>query len=456
MSRRSVYAAIALLALGVPALAQVPVSNANSFELNNGAEAFLIFQGTNVPTAGTQVAGSGIVNGNPAVDCMIWSILPKELMHSSNGTNPGTMELTSIEVSLVHSFFGSGGGGTPSMLWDMTFCPVTYVNPGSAAGPDGRRYPDLAVVPYVTLLGGPSGLPPPAGCAAPQYWTYALGIELGTAVPGSGIILPADGLTDTAWTLWQPGGMSTLAPIDPSGCEVGGNLSMMTLISAQNPAGGEHVPPGVTTGAATPAPTGVNRNPFHGARNNATATLVNNRPNDQAWEMWPGFREPILQFEYFYTAGAPTVGSAMAAPERGSGSLYMDALGAVTMTPGFRTCASGHLGELVIHVLTSDLVNYPVFSAPGIAVTPTANLMLNPADPNFFLTTPLFDGFLGSNTVDYYFAEKHTLTSPMPVGLGGPIPAPGIQFAVQAFIVNVAGGPPFSAISTNVAHGQVW
>ena len=43
MSRRSVFAAIALLALGVPALAQVSVTNANSFELDNGTEAFAIF-----------------------------------------------------------------------------------------------------------------------------------------------------------------------------------------------------------------------------------------------------------------------------------------------------------------------------------------------------------------------------------------------------------------------------
>ena len=62
----------------------------------------------------------------------------------------------------------------------------------------------------------------------------------------------------------------------------------------------------------------------------------------------------------------------------------------------------------------------------------------------------------GRTSVDYYFAEKHTLTTRRcPSGSAGPIAAPGIQFAVQAFIVNVAGGPPFSAISTNVAHGQV-
>jgi hypothetical protein len=457
MSRRSVFAAIALLALGGPALAQIPVSNSNSFELNNGAEAFLTFVATNVPTPGVQVAGSGIVNGNPAVDVMFWTILPKELMHSSNGTNPGTMELTSIEVSLIHSFFGSGGGGTPSMLWDMTLTPVTYTNPVSGAANDNRRYPDLAVAPIATLLGGPTGLPAPAGCAAPQYWTYALAIEFGTAVPGTGIVLPADGNTDVAWCFWEPGGMSTL-PADPSACEVGGNLSMMTLASGNffGPVGGERVPPGVTTGAAAPAPTGVNRNPFHGARNMATATLFNSRPNDQGWEVWAGFRDPILQFEYFYTAGTSTVSGAMAAPERGSGAMYMDALGAVTVNPGFRTCASGHLGELVIHVLTSDLVNYPTLGQPGIAVTPTSNLLLSPADPNFFLVTPLFDVFLGSNMVDYYFAEKHTATSPMTFGLNGPIAGPGLQFAVQAFIVNIAAGPPFGVVSTNVAHGQIW
>jgi hypothetical protein len=451
MSRRFVFAALALFALSVPALAQVPVSNANSFELENGVENFIIYVATTTPTIGN-VAGTGVVNLTP-LDHMFWQIMPKEYLHSSNGTNPGTTELVSLEVDLIHSFFGSGGGGTPSTFWDITINPVTYVNPISLLGPDGRRYPDLSVAPLITLLGGPSGLPAPVGCAAPQYWYYSVGIELGTATPGSGIIIPADGNTDLSLTFWSPGGM-TATPPDPSGCEVGGNLSMMTLQSTN-----EHVPNGVTTGAATPLPAGNNRNPFAGLRALVNlppaGTNFNSRPNINSWEVFPGFRDPTLQFMYFYSSGGPSVGGAMAAPERGSGALFMDASTASTMTPGFRTCASGHLGELVIHVLTADVVNFPAFGAPGIPVTPTSNLMLNPADPSFFMLTPLMDGLMVSNTVDYFFAEKHTFDTPMSIGLTGPIPPPGINFLVQAFIVNI-NTSPVSVVSTNVAHGNVW
>ena len=59
MSRRSVFAAIALLTLGVPALAQVSVTNANSYELDNGIESFAIFVATTTPTPGTKSPATG-------------------------------------------------------------------------------------------------------------------------------------------------------------------------------------------------------------------------------------------------------------------------------------------------------------------------------------------------------------------------------------------------------------
>jgi hypothetical protein len=420
MSRRSVFAAIALLAIGVPALAQVSVTNANSYELDNGIESFAIFVATTTTTPGTEVAGDGIVNGSTS-DQMFWQILPKEYLNASNGTAPGTMELVSIEVGLEHSFFGVAGGGTPPILWDMSLHNVTYVNPISGLGPDGRRYPNLTGAPLVTIAGGPLALPLPPGCAAPQYWIYFL-----------------------AWCFWQPAGMMALPP-DPNACEVGGNLSMMTMFSTN-----ERVPLGMTTGAATPAPTGVDRNPYHGFR--TSPTNVNNTSRVQGFQAWPGFREPTIEFRYFSTT---TVPNAMAGPERGSGALHMDATGLDTVNPGMRTSASGHLGDLVIHVVTSDPTNFPMLPAPGLPVTPTSNLRLNPGDPLFFALTPAFDGFLGSNTLDYNFAEKHTYDTPLTFAFTGPIPAPGLSFIVQAFIVNVAAGPPFSVLSTNAAIGNL-
>jgi hypothetical protein len=447
MTSKFLPAVIAIVLVSASARGQVPAGNANSFELDNGYESFVPLTATTVLTTGN-TPGTGLVNLTPN-DQMFWQILPRELMHSSNGTNPGTMEMTSIEMHLLHSYFGSGGGGTPSIRWDMTIHPVMYLNPVSGAGPDNRRYPNLAAGPLVTIVGGPTGLPPPAGCPAPNMWIYGLTIDLGTAVPGSGIILPADGNTDLAWCFWSPGGMRAL-PVDPTGCELGGNLSSVAFVSNN-----EHVPNGVTTGAATPVPSGVNRNPFHGAR--LSAAQFNNLVGAQAWGAWPGFREPTLQFRYHYSVGGPTVGGGMPVPQRGSGAMYMDATTpGATVLPGFRTCATNHLGELVIHVLTSNPTFFPLAFQPGIPITSTSNLLLNPADPNFFLLTPALDMFLGPNSTDYLFAQKHTADTPLILGLTGPIAPPGIQFAVQAFILNVAAGPPFGVISTNVATGTVW
>ena len=92
------------------------------------------------------------------------------------------------------------------MVWDMSFHPVTYLNPFSGAGPDGRRYPNLAAPPILTIVGGPIALPIPSSCTGSGYATYLLAFELGNATPGSGITLPADGATDIAWCFWQPRG----------------------------------------------------------------------------------------------------------------------------------------------------------------------------------------------------------------------------------------------------------
>ena len=82
--------------------------------------------------------------------------------------------------------------------------------------------------------------------------------------------------------------------------------------------------------------------------------------------------------------------------------------------------------------------------------------MLNPADPAFFALTPVLDVVLAANTTDYHFAVKHTADTPLGLGLAGPIAPPGFKFALQAFIVNLAVGPPFPVVSTNVALGNVY
>lgn len=455
MSKRAVFVAIALVAFALPAFAQYSVVNANGFQLDNGAESYsAALNGGSIttPTVGN-VAGQNppVVNTTPA-DQMFYNVLPKQYMRSSNGTNPGTMEMVGQQVQFFLSQWGSGGGvELYDTIWDQSINTATYINPVSGAGPDGRIYPDLSPAGFLVLIqGGPAGFAPPAQCPGPGlYWAVQFWIEYATVTPGSGIVLAADGATDLVVCSWSPGGMQNVNPPDNTACETGGNLSLMYRVSTN-----ERVPLGVTTGAAVPNPAGNDRNPYSGYRK--TAVDVNNEINTRIARNRIVFREPILQQIYTMAPATP----AFAGAEAGSGALHMDGTTAgVVVSPGFRTEATGHLGESVIHVLTADYINYPLFGQPGVAVTPTANLLLNPGDPNFFLLTPAMDTTMafvlaawGNNGHGW---DKDIGDTPLPFGITGPFPGPGIKFYVQAFVVNLSVSP-VTAFSTNVVEGNLF
>jgi hypothetical protein len=450
MSRRAVYAALALVAFALPTFAQYSVVNANGYQLDNGTEGwYLMNGGTTIPTVGN-------VNGlNPPVvnltanDQMFYNIMPKEYCRSSNGTNPGTIEMVGQQAGFLLSMWGSGGGVELfDTIWDQSINTVTYTNPISGAGPDGRRYPDLTPAGYLVLIqGGPAGFAPVGSCAAPNYWAVQFTIEYGTATPGSGIVLPADGVTDLAICCWSPGNMSTLPP-DPTGCENGGNLAAMWRRSNN-----ERVALGVTNGAATPTPAGNDRNPYSGRR--LTAVDFNNEARTGCARNRVVYRDPILQQVFTLTPFPPL----MTGPEAGSGALNMDGSGAAAVSPGFRTEASGHLGELVIHVLNADYLTYPPYGQPGIPITPTANLIVNAGDPNFFLLTPVMDTTLATVPAawgnDGHGWTKDIATTPLPFAITGPFAAPGIKFFAQAFVVNLSVSP-VTAVSTNVIQGNLF
>jgi hypothetical protein len=229
----------------------------------------------------------------------------------------------------------------------------------------------------------------------------------------------------------------------PDGCEAGGNITvMLTISSPSGGAGGERI--NATEFGA--------RSPFGGRRLSTGVTSM--RANNANYSNWPGFRQPILEFNYFQTGVAPAFVPGV--PERGQGAWFMDgSLAGSTTFPGFRTQATGHLGELVIHVLTSNPVANPPFAAPGLPVTATSNLMLNPADINFLLLTPGFDTLVGflSNTVSEFIDDKDVADTVMPIGLAGPFGPPAINFFVQAFVVNTT---TFSVVSTNVVQGHFY
>jgi hypothetical protein len=441
---------MALVALALPAFAQYSAVNANGYQLDNGYEGYYIMNGgVTVPTVGNVNGLNPPVVDTSANDQMFYNIMPKQYMRSSNGTAPGTIEMVGQQCGFLLSHWGSGGGvELYDTIWDQSINTCTYINPVSGLGPDGRIYPDLTPAGYLVLIqGGPAGFAPPAQCPpAGLFWAVQFTIEYGNATPGTGIILPADGATDLAICCWSPGGMQTVNPPDPTACEIGGNLSAMWLRSTN-----ERVPLGVTTGAATPTPAGNNRNPYGGFR--TVATNFNNEARTAVARNRVVFRDPILQQIH-------TVAPTFTVAEAGSGALHMDGTAAgTTVSPGFRTEASGHLGELVIHVLTADYINYPPFPQPGAAVTPNANLLLNPGDPNFFLLTPVMDATLASVTaawgVNGHGWTKDIGDSPLPFGIGGGIPGPGIKFYAQAFVVNLTVSP-VTAFSTNVVEGNLF
>lgn len=453
MSRRSVLVAIAAVAMAIPILAQYSPVNANSFQTCKGNGGAGVFSPGGNPSVGN-VNGTGVVNLTP-IDMMRWTIMPGEYMKSSNGTAPGTMELVSVEQFLFKYWWDIlGGVGSPDFIWDQTIEKTTLVNPNTLAV-DGGRYPDLVTLGHtvLTLVGGPAGFPIPAPpCAPPgSIIGYQFTNDYATAVPGTGFNIPADG-TDLAWCFWAPGGM-TQGPTD--GCEIGGTATTQNFSGVQ-----ERIPAAITT------PAGLNWG--NGRRGVGGSPLFARQTNVQAFMNWPGFRTPILQPRYTMTGGVGTILPVAFAPsaleippfqrEVGAGAMTQDGTNPLnTVYPGFRTQCSGHLGELVIHLLTADIVSYPQLAQPGIAVTTNSNLIVNFLDPDIFLLTPGFDTVAASlsNAVSEFVNTKDVADSLTPIGIPGGVAGPGLSYYVQAFVVNLAASP-VTAVSSNVITGNLY
>jgi len=471
MSRRSVFLAIAVLALAVPhALGQInPFTTDNGFELVNSVGAYTSSFNGGFPTQGA-AAGSGLCIGlgglaNNPNGYMLWTILPRELMASGNGSVPPKMELTGDTFALFSSQWGEDKDWngvpihtlTPPAPWtapvfyDVSITSVVYANPITNIV-DGRRYPNLAVAPQAIILGGASGLPAPDpsfGCPAPGQDGYFVERTWANNTPLSGVMVTADGLTDTALVHWQPSGMTQTNPADPSGCEIGGNWSNEYALSIS-----EHMP--VNFPSAT-----VHRNVYHGYRSSATnysnMAVVAGGVQNIAWFLEPTFRDPILQFNYNNTDGAAL--PAFLGAERGSAQLHMDATAATAaIFPGMRITATGHLGQYVITVLsTGAFPGVGLFAQPGYQVTPPSAgyLLLDFTDPNFFILDQNgFSGFMGTNVTDYAY-DRDVYDTPTAFGpFVGPVAAPGISYSIQSFIVTSFS--PVTVISTNVAQGNLF
>jgi hypothetical protein len=498
MSRQSIPIAFVLLLAAIPIAGQInlpPGSGvpntvfgtsspgfSNGPELFNGDDGIVYYFGC--PSIGN-IPGQvpPVVNLTPP-DQRFFVILPRELMHSGNGTPPnpgattavppgytgGTMEFVGQQVAIFYSYWNNPSGTLP-VMWDQTFDTVTY--PDGAPPALSRRFPAYATpVPvtgasnaFLTVSGGPIALPPPlgiptSGCTSSNgIYGYTLQIDYAYTAPGGGgppgINIPADGNTDVGVTLWAPGGMALgtaaggptcLGTADPTNCETGGNYTFMALASTcaapctfpSPTTNHEHVALGLNP---------TNRNPYGGWVGGAG--IVNNWAVSDSWMNQIGFREPFVQFNYNpYNAATSTFWG----PERGAGSLNMDATGLAQVQPGMRMQCTPCLGQLVLYVFQSDPVNYNFFQQPGLAVTPTANLILNPADPNFFLITPMLDS-IAVNTVGQYVVNKHTADTPLIFTMFGPQAVP-VDFWIQGFVIDTS-VTPFGARSSNVAKGQI-
>src|SRR5262245_18411894 len=174
MSRRAVFATMALVALALPTFAQYSAVNANGYQQDKGYEGYYIMNaGTTTPTVGNVNDLIPPVVNLTANDQMFYNLLPHEYCRSSNGTNPGTIEMVGQQAAFLLSMWGSGGGiELFDTIWDQSINTCTYVNPISALESDGRRYPDLSPAGFLVLIqGGPAGFAPPASCpGAGLYW----------------------------------------------------------------------------------------------------------------------------------------------------------------------------------------------------------------------------------------------------------------------------------------------
>jgi hypothetical protein len=380
------------------------------------------------------------------------------------------MEFVGQQVAIYYSWWNNPNGALP-VMYDQTFDTVVY--PDAPPPAPSRRFPNYPTpVPvtgassaFLTISGGPIALPPPAGIptsgctASTGVFGYTCQIDYAYTNPGGagppGISIPADGNTDIGVTLWVPGGMALgtasggptcLGAADPTACEGGGNYTFMALASTcaapcvfpSATVNHEHVANGLTP---------TNRNPYGGWVGGAG--VVNNWARSDSWMNLIGFREPFVQFNYNPYNSLTT---AFWGAERGAGSLNMDASGLTQVQPGMRMQCTPCAGQTVAYAFQADTINYTLFTQPGLPITFTSNLLLNPADPLFFLITPLLDS-VAFTASGQYVVNKDVADTPLIFTSFGPIAFP-LDFWVQGFVIDFSVSPP-GVRSSNVAKGQI-
>jgi len=329
----------------LPALAPLaPAQSLNNLVLHNGGDALAYISD---PSLGFQTGTypPDIANGD-----WWFKTYPKEIL-----THPlSSMELTGFVLAI----YDTDWVATPNpRIHDMMLAPAKV-----GFGPCDAS-PDFASQDAVFVSLGALGLPNPepgGGCPAPGFVVgYVLDVVVASPVPGSGISLRADGLTDWTWTAFVPGGMT----LSGGTCGLGDYL-LEDLRSAT-----EHAPDLCFSG----------ENAFSGYHPGASGVGFVSDPLNEVFAGELQFRDPTTQ---------PTVdvGSGV---EAGLASLFPSVNGGAS-TLGMRYHAAEQVGERAFFFGST----FPLLPSPGVPIF-DIHVLVNLADPLAAQLANIWTGTIG-------------------------------------------------------------
>ncbi len=384
----------------------------NDLFTSNGAEAILAPE----PSVGT---ATGVLPPDWAGGNYFFNLLHADRLHHATGS----MTLTSLEFRLSDSNWT-----TSPVFYDMALTETDV----SGNLPDSA---DPGVV-YISL--GASGLTNPCllpgdpfGCAGADCVAQGAGIPVDIQVqfPGGGLSVTADGATNSALSLFQPGGMVT-GPAEPPGCVLGDYMLMPHLSASLPPStAGEHV--------SSTIPDRYSGVQFGGIG-------IGNLGGDQAFDVTFGFDEPTLNLRvvpFDEVAGAP------AAPESGLASHHLRVDSGLTSLGVEMHSLDGIGNTAIIAASLSTL------SLPGAPVGPVGTKLMLTPDALFNLVLgagaylgPIVLAPNGGAPLDDGVFQSGLLSVPASV-------PDGIELFFQGFELDGSNDP---VASTNVAKITLW
>jgi hypothetical protein len=380
----------------------------NNLLMNNGGDVIYIFSDPSVGFAvGTNPPD---VNGD-----LYWKVVPGKAMTTASGT----IEIQGFEETLY-----DGDWNTPPDFYDRVLGAAVDSAAGTGANP-GNLEPTFFSqglgTADVLISVGNSGFPNPctvspafcggAACHPTGIPGYITAITFGST-PGTGLVIPADGTSNSAVTYFLPGGMTwSSVPFGPCGT---GDYSFNGAFSTD-----EHLAD--TTGAGL--------SPFGGFAVGGSGPLAD--LNTDAEENNLEFFGAVIQAEVSDTA----LGWG---PEPGTAGLDLSVgSGGATIGVRLRHIEGGLTGNSAF--CAGSLTELP---APGVPVL-GANLLILP-DSIFNSTAGVWVGTIVVGTPAGYVVQEGDFTS---IQLPVPATAAGINLQIQGFSIDFN---TFTAAGSNV------